>query len=110
MSERNTVKRAPESASSSPNANRCSSFETPIYAQAASAACSHNRLPQGSATSALGRVFPLRETKERDAPVYLLRRHFAVNFNEGTARSRRSLRAPDQALESKDERVHLWRT
>src|SRR5579864_3180758 len=32
---------------------------------------------------------------------------FAINFNEGVARSRRSFRAPDQALESKDERIHL---
>jgi hypothetical protein len=38
------------------------------------------------------------------------RSKIAVNFNEGIARSGRSLRAPDQALESKDERIHLWRT
>src|SRR4051794_20429866 len=38
------------------------------------------------------------------------RRLFAVDFNEGIARGGRSLRAPDQALESKDEGIHLWRT
>ena len=38
------------------------------------------------------------------------RRYFACNLNEGIARSWRSLRAPDQALESEDERIHLRRT
>src|SRR5229473_5741686 len=38
-----------------------------------------------------------------------LRRLIGEYHNEGVARSRRSLRAPDEAVEPKDEGVHLWR-
>src|SRR5271169_5865890 len=38
-----------------------------------------------------------------------LRRLIGEHNNEGVARSGRSLRAPDEAVEPKDEGVHLWR-
>ncbi len=59
--------------------------------------------------SALGRVRPTAD-RAKPATQVSTRRHFAINFHEGIARSGRSLRAPDQALESKDEGIHLWRT
>src|SRR4051812_43610601 len=105
MSVRSTGKRVPASASSSRNANfirllpscDCLSLDRSL----------RNRVGTHThANSALGRVLYSRPSSSFKA----LGGRFAIDFNERIARSRRSLRAPDQALESKDERVHLWRT
>src|ERR1700716_4078921 len=97
MRERSTAKRARASGSNSPNARVCPSRHASRTAD----------LTTTHTNSALGRVHCV----DRAKPVTrITRRQFAVNFNEGVARSRRSLRAPDQALESKDEGIHLWRT
>src|ERR1700722_10584710 len=39
----------------------------------------------------------------------LKRRFIGYYYHEGVARSGRPLRASDQALESQDEGIHLWR-
>src|SRR5262245_7542770 len=96
MSARSTGRRARASGSSSPSADRGRAA-----LEAADFLAAHTN-------SALGRV---RAGVDRAKPKpKVTRRQFAVDFNERTARSGRSLRAPDQALESKDEGVHLWRT
>src|SRR5215510_4608980 len=92
-SGKSTARRAPASGSNSPNANL------------GDAACKSRF---GScAASPLG-LF-IGSTGGSDSLGYL-RRQFASNINEGIARSRRSLRAPDQALESEDEGIYLRRT
>src|SRR5216684_1394932 len=96
MKERSTAKRARASDSNSPNAR--ATRQGALLGRPISRP--RTQIPLWAcAMSGSG------ETATR-----ITRRHFAINFNEGVARSRRSFRAPDQALESKDERIHLWRT
>src|SRR5947209_243615 len=116
MSGRSTVKRAPASVSSSPNGSSFSlhlfsrSNQSPADERLEASICP-NRPFSSHANSALGRVITGRRSSQQSQSALLdFRRQIAINLNERTARSRRSLRAPDQALESKDERVHLWRT
>src|SRR5216684_777573 len=96
MKERSTAKRARASDSNSPNAR--ATRQGALLGRPISRP--RTQIPLWAcAMSGSG------ETATR-----ITRRHFAINFNEGVARSRRSFRAPDQALESKDEGIHLWRT
>src|SRR5262245_16138818 len=91
-SGKNTARRAPASGSNSLNANFGNGAQISLWIVRREA---RRRLAgqQGGSDS-----------------LSFLRRQFASNIHERIARSRRSLRAPDQALESEDERVYLRRT
>src|SRR5271168_3631201 len=96
MNVKNTVKRAPASGSSSPNANRAA---LQIIKFCLEGECANLALDAPAFPAGLNRMQHRQQ-----------RSYFAVYFNERIARSGRSFRAPDQALESKDERIYLWRT
>src|SRR5208283_739618 len=106
MNGRNTVKRAPANGSSSPNANR--SGKHPPFA-AGQAAGKSSSVWKADAQISLWTAHALPAGLNRKQP-QAQRSYFAVYFNERIARSGRSFRAPDQALESKDEGIYLWRT